>query len=124
VSVIPNEPLLCGQYFARKFLLQHKLRVSQSLWKQNAPSIINVTLEAILSLFNRNLLMYSRHAKDLIKLVTDHKESLSTRMFHNTDRSDSLKGTENLTGAKTIWATEIRSIQRELKARSKNENLV
>jgi len=94
---------------------EHKLRMSQSLWKQNAPTIIDITLEAILSLFNRNLLMYSRHAKDMIKLVTDRKESLPTRMFHNTDRSDSLKG---------IWATEIRSVHGELKARSKNENLV
>jgi hypothetical protein len=45
-------------------------------------------------------------------------------MFHNADGFDSLKGAENLTGVKTIWATEIRSVHGELKARSKNENLV
>jgi hypothetical protein len=64
-----------AKYFAWKFLWinilgvtkrEHKLHVSQSLWKQNAPTIINITLEAILSLLNRNLLMSSRHAKDMI----------------------------------------------------------
>ena len=48
----------------------------------------------------------------MIKLITDLKESLSIRMFHNTNVFDSLKGTENLTGVKTIWATEIRPVHR------------